>query len=174
MEIEEIKKIIVDQKEEIILTNPRRLSNEKQGSAKQVLILRLKEFFKKKDSQYHIEMVFIYGSYASGYPRIDSDIDLGILFDARIESPDEIFSLITALTYELDKELNKEVNIISILRDFSKPMLYYNAIVLGTPVFVKNNNQLLSLKLEAIHQMEDFQLFGIPLQQHLAQKLLRR
>ena len=41
MEIGEIKKIIVDQKEEIILTNPRRLSNEKQGSAKQVLILRL-------------------------------------------------------------------------------------------------------------------------------------
>ena len=141
---------------------------------KEEIILRLREFFKKKDSRYHIEMVFIYGSYASGYPRIDSDIDLGILFDAKIEDIDEIFSLITDITYELDKELNKEVNIIPILRDFSRPMLYYNAIVLGIPIFVKDNNQLLSLKLEAIHQMEDFQLFGIPLQQYMAQKLLRR
>ena len=137
------------------------------------IILKLKDFFKKNAFKHHIEIVFLYGSWTSGYPRIDSDIDLGILFDTKIEDHQEIFSLITDITYELDKEMSKEVNITPVLRNFPRPMFYYNVIILGIPVFVKDNDEFLSLKLEAIHQMEDFQLFGIPFQQYAAQKLIR-
>ena len=68
--------------------------------------------------------------------------------------------------------MNKEVNIISISRDFEHPMLYYNAIILGIPIFVKDCDELLNLKLEAISQLEDFQLFGISWQREVARKIL--
>ncbi|PIU83064.1 MAG: hypothetical protein COS68_06010 [Elusimicrobia bacterium CG06_land_8_20_14_3_00_38_11] len=80
--------------------------------------------------------------------------------------------MLTEITYKLTKELNKEVNIISIDRNFPHPMLYYNAIVLGIPVFTKDNDKYLYLKLEAIYQMEDFQIYGIRWQKEITAKLM--
>lgn len=142
------------------------------NTGKEKIVLGLKDFFEQEAAQYHIEMVFLYGSWASGYPRCDSDIDLGILFYSEVKSEDEIFSLITDISYELQGVLNREVNIISIFRDFRRPMLYYNAIVSGIPVFIKDYDKFLILKLEAIYQMEDFQIFGIPWQRQTAKKLI--
>ena len=135
--------------------------------------LGLTNFFKQEAVQYHIEMVFLYGSRASGQSRSDSDIDLAILFSEGIDNQDKIFFLLTEITYKLTRELKKEVNIISISCDFNHPMLYYNAIVSGIPVFIKDYDNLLNFKLEAIHQMEDFQIYGVIWQKEIAKKLMR-
>lgn len=156
----------------------------KKASLTTAIILRLKKFFKSRASQYYVEMVFLYGSLVSGQPRSDSDVDLAILFSDEIDSPEKIYSLITEITYELTQKLNKEVhpireflsngvNIVSIDKNFSHPMLYYNAIVLGIPMFIKDGNKLLNLKLEAIHQMEDFQIYGVAWQREIARKILQ-
>ncbi len=139
--------------------------------SREKIISKLRDFFKQKASQYHIEIAFLYGSWARGIPRPDSDLDLGILFSPEIDSS-EIFSLITDISYELERNSDREVNIIAIFRDFQHPMLYYNVIVLGIPIFIKDNDKFLELKLEAIHQMEDFQIFGIPWQREVAKKNL--
>ena len=52
-------------------------------------------------------------------------------------------------------------------------MLYYNAIILGIPLFVKDYDTFLSLKLEAIYQAEDFELFGVRWQQEIAKRLIK-
>lgn len=52
-------------------------------------------------------------------------------------------------------------------------MLYYNAIIYGIPIYVKNNELLIDLRLEVIRQMEDFKIFGIPWQREVALKLLK-
>ncbi len=140
---------------------------------KEKMVQLLTDYFKKKSSVYHIEMVFLYGSWAIGYPRQDSDIDLAILFSFHIKNEDSLFELMNSISYELSIELSKEVNIIPLKEDFPHPMLYYNAIILGIPLYINNRESLTKIKLEAIKQMEDFKIFGIPWQQEVARNILK-
>lgn len=144
-----------------------------QKKKKEIIISKLKEFFNEKASQYKVDMAFLYGSWASGFPHIDSDIDLAAVFSSKIESDEDRFSLLTDISYSLSKILNPDVNVISVYKDFRHPMLYYNAIVLGIPIFIKNNEKFIDLKIEAISQMEDFSIFGISWQLEVAKKNLR-
>lgn len=137
------------------------------------IILELKDFFKKKSSQYGVDMAFLYGSWATGYPHRESDIDLAIVFSSSIRQ-EEFFQLITDISYELSTSLNQEVNVIPVFEDFRKPMLYYNAIVLGKPLFIRDEKRYLDLKISAIFQMEDFCIFGIPWQLEIARENMRR
>ena len=138
------------------------------------IVSKLKKFFRERADEYNIELVFLYGSWARGLPRKNSDIDLAVVFSSKVESGKEEFSRITDISYKLSISLKKEVNMIVIEEDFSKPMLYYNAIILGIPVFTKDVDNFLRLKLETIYQMEDFQIFAAPWQLEIANKLLRR
>jgi len=122
---------------------------------------QLKSFFEDNADRYGLEMAFLYGSWAKGIPRPDSDIDLAVLFSSEPSTDDESYERLTAISLFLSTELKKEVNIIQIHEDFRKPMLYYNAIVLGSPVFIKYFDRYVRLKNEALYQMEDFGLFGI-------------
>ena len=79
---------------------------------------------------------------------------------------------ISDISYKLEKELGREVNIISISRDFPQPMLYYNVITSGIPIFVKDYDEFLDLRLNAVCQMEDFGIFGVAWQRKIAEKLI--
>ena len=140
---------------------------------KEKIILKLKNYFKLKASRYFIEITFLYGSWDRGYPRHDSDIDLAILFSPQIKTEESLFDLITQISYELSKDLSREVNIIPIYRDFPHPMLYYNAIILGSPLYIKDKDKFLQLKLESIYQMEDFLIFGVTWQRKVAQDIIK-
>lgn len=140
---------------------------------KEKIILKLENYFKQKASGYHIEVVFLYGSWARGYPHNDSDLDLALLFSSQIRSEESFFKLITEISYELSKDLGREVNIIPIYRDFPHPMLYYNAIILGSPLYIKDKDKFMQLKLESIYQMEDFQIFGVAWQRKVAQDIIK-
>ncbi len=105
-------------------------------------------------------MAFLYGSWARGSPRQDSDIDVAILFSKEISTEEEIFERITDISLLLSSDLRSEVNVALISRDFGKPMLYYNAIVSGVPLFFREFSSYVDLRNEAIFQMEDFNIFG--------------
>ncbi len=137
------------------------------------IILKLKDYFKQKASVYYIEIAFLYGSWARGYPHHDSDLDLALLFSSQINTEESLFALVTQISYELSKDLGREVNIIPIYRDFPHPMLYYNAIILGRPLYIKDKDKFLQLKLESIYQMEDFQIFALPWQRKVAQVIIK-
>jgi predicted nucleotidyltransferase len=136
------------------------------------IISECEKFFKKRASQYKVENAFLYGSWARGYPRQDSDIDIAVMFLDESCSEDITFERITAMSVSLVSEIGLEVNIIAIHRDFNEPMLYYNAIVLGEPVFIKDYAKYIDLKNEAIYQMEDFSIFGIDWQINAAKRNL--
>lgn len=138
---------------------------------KEILILTLKAFFDEKAKDHNIEMAFLYGSWASGYPRQDSDVDLAVLLPDSL-SDDEIFNIIMDISYHLSSKINKEVNILPIYRDFRKPMLYYNAIILSKPIYINDFQEYVKLKNEAIFQMEDFSIFGLKWQIEMARKNL--
>lgn len=128
--------------------------------AKKRIIDHLKKFFRGNAEQYGIEMAFLYGSWARGFPRQDSDIDVAILFSQEISTEEEIFKRITDISLLLSGDLRSEVNVIPLSLDFGRPMLYYNAIVSGIPLFFRDFSRYVDLKNEVIFQMEDFTIFG--------------
>lgn len=139
---------------------------------KEEIIRLLENFSKEKAQLYGLEMAFLFGSWAKGFPKEDSDIDIALVFTEEPFPEDELFRYINDISLSLSKELGLEMNIIPIRPDFREPMLYYNAIVLGIPVFIRDYDRYISLKNEAIFQMEDFSLFGIEWQLKIARKNL--
>ncbi|MBI3815253.1 MAG: nucleotidyltransferase domain-containing protein [Nitrospinae bacterium] len=138
---------------------------------KDKLILELKSYFQKHADIYEIEMAFLYGSYAGGYPKEESDIDVAVLFNQEM-SEDKAFDLVSALSVELTDLLRYETNVLYIDTDLSKPMLHYNAIVHGIPVFMRDFTRYADIKMKAISQMEDFSIFGIKWQSEIVEKRL--
>ena len=136
------------------------------------ILTLLKTFFEETASVYKIEMAFLYGSWARGFPKSFSDVDVAIVFLEEPGTEDETFTIITDISLVLGKKLKLDVNVIPIYSDFRKPMLYYNAIVLGIPVFIGNQDRYIFLRNQAIFQMEDFTLFGTNWQLEIAKKNL--
>ena len=139
---------------------------------KREILTLLKSFFEESASAYKIEMAFLYGSWARGFPKSSSDVDVAIVFSEEPGTEDEAFTIITDISLVLGKKLRLDVNVIPIYSDFRKPMLYYNAIVLGIPVFIGNQDRYIFLRNQAIFQMEDFTLFGTNWQLEIAKKNL--
>jgi len=141
--------------------------------AREHLIKILEGFFAENAQRdFGIEMVFLYGSWARGAPRDESDVDIAILFSDEIRSEKAAFDHMTDISYRLAEELGKEVNIIRIHPDFRKPMLYYNAIVFGVPVYIRHGERYARIITEAIYHMEDFSIFGLNWQYEVARKNL--
>ena len=114
------------------------------------IIKQLENFFKKNAQKFNVEAAFLFGSQASGFPTKDSDIDIGIVFDKNNFSDKEVFFKTTDISNELSKIISGEVNTIAVYNDFRKPLLYYNIIVLGKPLYIENYDKYISLRNEAI------------------------
>jgi predicted nucleotidyltransferase len=136
------------------------------------IIACLSNFFARMGSHYGVEMAFLYGSWAKGFPRPDSDVDVAVVFTGEPRSQDEVFARITNISLSLSRELKREVSVLQIDRDFEKPLLYYNAVVLGVPVYTSVKEDYITLINESIRQMEDFSIFGIGWQYEIARKNL--
>lgn len=136
------------------------------------IINGLKNFFSEKARHYGLEMAFLFGSWARGYPKENSDVDIAIVFIEEPDSDEELFRHLDDISLSLSNELGWEVNSIVIQSNFNKPMLYYNAIILGIPVFISDRDKYVRLRNEAIFQMEDFSLFGIDWQVRITRKNL--
>lgn len=141
---------------------------------KDEIVSLLKDFFQVRADSYQIDMAFLYGSRAGGYPRDGSDVDVAALFMPDQRNEDAIFDRVTEISFSLSGILGKDVNLLVLDRDFKKPMLQYNAVVLGIPVFTRNFDSYIDFYLESLHQMEDFSLFGIGWQLTISEKRLKR
>jgi predicted nucleotidyltransferase len=131
----------------------------------------LQNFFQQKAERFKVQIAFLYGSWAKGLPRNDSDVDVAIVFDDE-PSEEELFERLTTISLLLSEKIGLEVNVISIYNDFRKPVLYYNAIVMGVSVYIKDFTKYVTLINEAIYQAEDFEIFGSGWYQTLSRKNL--
>lgn len=131
----------------------------------------LSHFFQDNAERFGVSAAFLFGSFARGFPRRDSDLDIAIVFEEDSDD-DSIYRRILDISFDLSEKCRREVNIIPIYKDFRKPILYYNAIIFGIPVFVRNTDYLTFLKLEALFQMEDFSIFGLEWQLNLVKNNL--
>lgn len=135
------------------------------------IIQILNGYFKEKADFFNIDLAFLYGSYASGHPMKESDIDVAVLSDKEMNE-DMAFDIVSSISLELTEQLKREANVLYIDTELPKPMLHYNAIVHGIPVFIKDFEQYVDVRLKAIAMMEDFSLFGTKWQAEIARKRL--
>lgn len=126
------------------------------------LIDLISHYFRPNADRLHLDVVFLFGSWAHGRPQEDSDLDLALVFSSEQCTDAALFERTATISLELSQKLSfsPEVNCIVIHDDFPHPMLYYNAIIHGIPVFVRTPDLLISLRNAAIFHMEDFSLFG--------------
>ena len=141
---------------------------------KDKIVSLLKDFFLAKAGSYQIDMAFLYGSRAGGYPRDDSDVDVAVLFLPEQKNEDAIFKSVTEISFSISGILGKDVNLLVLDRDFKRPMLQYNAVVLGIPVFIRSFDSYIDFYLESLYQMEDFSIFVIEWQLTISEKRLKR
>jgi predicted nucleotidyltransferase len=139
---------------------------------KEEILEYLGNFFKERASRYGLDLVFLYGSRAVGLPMQDSDVDVAVLFSESTLSEEEYFSRICDISLRLSGLLNLEVNIIQIHESFDRPMLYYNAIALGEPIYVRSHDKYSRVRNEAIYQMEDYSIFGLGWQHEVTRRNL--
>ncbi len=142
-----------------------------QGSIikREEIISDLKEYFQRKADTYDMNMAFLYGSWACGHPKEESDIDVAVLFN-QLMSKDKTFDMVNDIALELTNILKREINVLYIDRELSKPMLHYNVIVYGIPVYMKDFSEYVDIRLKAIFQMEDFNIFGTKWQSEVVRK----
>ncbi|MCX7636196.1 MAG: nucleotidyltransferase domain-containing protein, partial [Syntrophales bacterium] len=86
----------------------------------------LSAFFQREAGKFKITAAFVYGSWARGTPRADSDVDIALLFAEEADDEDT-FRHLTALTVALSDPPGRDAILIVIHLDFRHPMLYYNA-----------------------------------------------
>ncbi|OGB90029.1 hypothetical protein A2625_01680 [candidate division WOR-1 bacterium RIFCSPHIGHO2_01_FULL_53_15] len=125
------------------------------------VVSKIKKYFEENAGKNAVELAFLYGSSARGQAKEKSDVDIAIVLKSDFDSDDKVFDLIAGITVELSALLGREVEIIPIRKDFGKPALYYNAIVLGRPVFIGNKNRYIQIYNQALFEMNDFELFGL-------------
>ena len=146
--------------------------NQEMINSREEIINRLRNYFDRNADRYKLEMVFLYGSWAKGFPRYDSDVDIAVIFLDEPSSDDESFEKITDMSLSLSEELGRDVNVLQVYKDFRKPMLYYNAIMLGLPVYIQEQDKYIRIKNDALYHMEDYSIFGIGWQYEVATKNL--
>jgi len=85
---------------------------------------------------------------------------------------DTAFDIVSSISLDLTEQLKRDTNVLYIDTELSKPMLHYNAIVHGVPVFIKDFEQYVDIRLKAISIMEDFSLFGTKWQAEIVKRRL--
>lgn len=135
------------------------------------IINRLRQFFLERGHGLNIEAAFLYGSWVAGHPHEESDVDIAVLFHTYLDE-DQVFDRITTISIELTRLLEKEVNVIAIDPDMPRPMLYYNVIVKGTPVYIRDFSRYVDLRMSALFWAEDFNIFGRKWQAEVVRKRL--
>jgi len=138
---------------------------------KDKIISVLESYFQSKAETYDLDVAFLYGSWAGGYPKEESDIDVAVMFSEEM-SEEKVFDLINSLSLNLTILLRHETDVLYIDSELSKPMLHYNAIVRGIPVFIRDFTRYVDIKMKAISQMEDFSIFGLKWQSEVVKNRL--
>ena len=123
------------------------------------ILEKLKSYFQTCAEKHNVDLAFLYGSWAAGRPKTASDVDVAVMFLGE-PGQETAFERVTTFSLELTRLLNRETNVLVLDRELSKPMLHYNAIVHGTPVYVRDFTRYADVKLQALAQAEDFTIFG--------------
>ncbi|MEK7167081.1 MAG: nucleotidyltransferase domain-containing protein [Patescibacteria group bacterium] len=106
--------------------------------------------FKKKQ----IILVYLFGSEAKGTSHKESDIDIGILFDKKVNSKNYLKLEGQLIELFSKKFPAKEINIINL--NIASPLLKQTVILEGKLLYAKNEIERILFQIQTLHQYEDY------------------
>ncbi len=113
----------------------------------------LKQIIEKKD----ILLTYLFGSQARETAFDESDVDIAVLFDEKVNSKDyfQLEGQLIGIFSQIYPQ--KEINIVN-LNDAS-PLLKQTVVLEGKPLFKKNDLERIGFEVQTLKEYEEFRHF---------------
>lgn len=130
------------------------------------MIDKMKTYFSNKDG---VVAVYLFGSYAQGKQRDDSDIDIGILF----ENADTHVYKEKRMLYmaELARLLRKDIH--PVILNLAGEELHKQIFTKGKKILVRDEKKFSSYRMNMMSQIADFSYYKNRMHQGFIKKLMK-
>lgn len=112
--------------------------------------------------------VYLFGSYAHGFPRPNSDIDLGLLFDG--EDRNIIADKLESYNNALARILRKEIHLTAL--NAASPLLLKQVLSKGRCILVNEPKKNAYFQMTALAKIADFGIYKSKFEREFARKLV--
>ena len=113
-----------------------------------------KEKLNKIFKENQVILAYLFGSEARGTSHKDSDIDVGVLFDKKI-NPENYLKLEGRLIGFFSEVYHqKEINIVNL--NISSPLLKQSAIIEGKPLYIRSETERVLFQIKTLREYEDY------------------
>ena len=129
------------------------------------LIEKLTAYFNTKSE---IIAVYLFGSYAKGKEHHSSDIDIGLLFDAR--DPVLLKKEVDTVMFDLSRILRKDIH--SVILNLAGEELLRQVFLTGKCILVRDSKKLAHYKMIALSRIVDFAYYKNQMQTGLVRNIM--
>jgi predicted nucleotidyltransferase len=112
--------------------------------------------------------VYLFGSYALGCPRPDSDIDLGLLFDD--EKVEDIANKLETYNLALARMLRKDIHLTAL--NAASPLLMKQVLSKGSCILTNDPRKLAYFQMAALGKIADFAPYKTNCEREFVRKLV--
>ena len=101
-----------------------------------------------------VVLAYLFGSEARGEAHKDSDVDIGVLFDKKVNSED--YLRLEGRLIEFFSEIypKREINIVNL--NIASPLLKQVAILEGKLLYIKSETDRILFQIQTLHEYEDY------------------
>lgn len=110
----------------------------------------LKKIFRKEG----VILAYLFGSEARGTSHKESDVDIGVLFDKKINPKDYLKLEGRLIGFFSEIYLKKEINIVNL--NISSPLLKQVAVLEGKLLYQKNDLDTILFQIQTLREYEDY------------------
>lgn len=101
-----------------------------------------------------IILVYLFGSMARGEAHQESDIDIGILFDKKVDKKDYLKIEGRMIDFFAEIYPKKEINMVNL--NISSPLLKQNIILEGKLLYKRNNLDRIYFQINTLQEYDEY------------------
>lgn len=114
----------------------------------------IEEIVKSKAKDWKLKAFFLFGSTAYDMDTVRSDIDIAVAFEENLDRSTKK-TIRNHIIKTLSQATGREIDIVEIEDKANKPLLLYNAIINGIPVYIKSEEFYKELITKYTKEMEN-------------------
>jgi len=104
--------------------------------------------------EHEIVLAFLFGSEARGTSHQESDIDIGILFDKKVDSKKYLELEGKLIGFFSDIYSQKEINIVNL--NIASPLLKQTVVLEGKSLYARNKINQIFFQIQTLKEYEDY------------------
>jgi len=118
------------------------------------LIGKHQKEIEKASEKERVVLVYLFGSEVRGTSHKESDVDIGILFDKKVDPKDYLGSEGRLIEFFSGIFLKKEINIVNL--NISSPLLKQVAILEGKLLYLRSETDRILFQIKILREYEDY------------------